>query len=76
MSIYIHLFFLSTRFTKIKWFITTKNSFVSETSTTMPERRKIVPGSKLHGTRDDRGDSPSDIESKLGFKDDLDKKKG
>ena len=42
----------------------------------MPERRKIVPGSKLHGTRDDRGESPSDIESKLGFKDDLDKKKG
>ena len=39
------------------------------------ERRKIVPGSKLHGTRDDRGESPSDIESKLGFNEDLDKKR-
>ena len=50
----------------------------SETSSNMPERRKIVPGSKLHGTRDDRnrGESPTDLESKLGFKDDLDKKKG
>ena len=43
----------------------------------MPERRKIVPGSKLHGQEDGKDrDSPTDIESKLGFKENLDKKKG
>ena len=43
----------------------------------MPERRKIVPGSKLRGQEDGKDrDSPTDIESKLGFKENLDKKKG
>ena len=43
----------------------------------MPERRKITPGSKLRGRQDDSNERGSpDIESKLGFKDDLDNKKG
>ena len=42
----------------------------------MPERRKITPGSKLHGTQDDHDRGSPDIESKLGFKEDLDNKKG